>query len=435
MASWERDSVKRRQYLLEEAWDQLDLGLPIAGTYVLDFLMQTVSLSFVGHLGTLPLAAAAVASSLINVTGFSFLEGLASGMETICGQAFGADDFLAVGDVAQRVHLILTAFCIPLALMLRHTEPLLIAVGQDPQVASAAAAFVQWEIPGLFLFAAFLPLGKFMEVQGATMPLTVISSLSFGLHVLLNPLCIYWLRLGFVGAPIAYSITNLVQFLLALVYLKCIDRTGLLARCWRGWSPAVALQGWGPYLALAIPSCLMICLEWWFFEVLIFMAGLLPNPQVNLAAMSVSLQSEGVLFMLPLAMSIAASVRVSNELGGGDAPAAKYAAIVAVGLAVVFGLALSLLLWLGQHWVPLIFMSPSETAVRERTATIMPWLIGCETSFGVSTVLSGIVRGSGQQDRGSLINLIAFYFLALPASYLLAFKPFHLGVVVSASVL
>lgn len=70
-ASW--SSPKRRQYLWQEAADQLELGLPIAGTYVLDFLMQTVSLSFVGHLGTLPLAAAAMASSLINITGFSFL--------------------------------------------------------------------------------------------------------------------------------------------------------------------------------------------------------------------------------------------------------------------------------------------------------------------------------------------------------------------------
>lgn len=82
-------------------------------------------------------------------------------------------------------------------------------------------------------------------------------------------------------------------------------------------------------------------------------------------------------------------MRVSNELGAGDAPAAKYAALVAVLLAVANGVALSLLLFAVRHWVPLIFMSPSETRVIERTQAIMPWLIGCETGFGVSTVLSG----------------------------------------------
>jgi len=50
----------------------------------------------------------------------------------------------------------------------------------------------------------------------------------------------------------------------------------------------------------------------------------------------------------------------------------------------------------------------------------------------VLLVCAGIVRGSGQQQRGSLINLIAFYFFGLPAAYLLAFWPLQLGVVVSA---
>jgi len=53
------------------------------------------------------------------------------------------------------------------------------------------------------------------------------------------------------------------------------------------------------------------------------------------------------------------------------------------------GLALSLLLFAVRRWVPLIFMAPSEGRVIERTQAIMPWLIGCETGFGVSTVLSG----------------------------------------------
>ena len=83
------------------------------------------------------------------------------------------------------------------------------------------------------------------------------------------------------------------------------------------------------------------------------------------------------------------SVRVSNELGAGDAPAAKYAAIVAVALALLFGMLCSLVLFLGQRWIPHIFIGRGETGVIERTATIMPWLIGCETGFSVSTVLSG----------------------------------------------
>ena len=58
-----------------EAKRQLILGAPIAGMNVLNFMMQLVSIIFVGHLGALPLAGAAMSASLSNVTGFAVLVG------------------------------------------------------------------------------------------------------------------------------------------------------------------------------------------------------------------------------------------------------------------------------------------------------------------------------------------------------------------------
>lgn len=57
-------------------------------------------------------------------------EGLASAMETICGQSYGAEDYLAIGDVSQRVYLILTSFCVPLAFILLFTKEILTYLGQ-----------------------------------------------------------------------------------------------------------------------------------------------------------------------------------------------------------------------------------------------------------------------------------------------------------------
>ena len=51
-------------------------------------------------------------------------------METICGQAVGAEDFETVGLVTQRVHLLLTAMCVPVALLWLMAEPVLVAIGQ-----------------------------------------------------------------------------------------------------------------------------------------------------------------------------------------------------------------------------------------------------------------------------------------------------------------
>ena len=58
---------------MAEAKEQLGLGVPVAANYLLTSLMQFISVAFVGHLGTLPLAASAVAYSLAEITGFSLI--------------------------------------------------------------------------------------------------------------------------------------------------------------------------------------------------------------------------------------------------------------------------------------------------------------------------------------------------------------------------
>jgi len=73
-----------------EAKRLLRLAGPLVASCILQSAVQLVSVMFVGHLGELPLAGASLASSLANVTGFSLLFGMASALDTLCGQAFGA---------------------------------------------------------------------------------------------------------------------------------------------------------------------------------------------------------------------------------------------------------------------------------------------------------------------------------------------------------
>ena len=64
----------------------MSLAGPISLQAALVFVSSLVSLAFAGHLGRLPLSQAVLASSCYNITGAAVLYGLASGMETLCGQ-------------------------------------------------------------------------------------------------------------------------------------------------------------------------------------------------------------------------------------------------------------------------------------------------------------------------------------------------------------
>ena len=58
---------------LGEVKRQLRLAAPLAAGLLLQKVIQTISIMFVGRLGELPLASASLATSFANVTGFSLL--------------------------------------------------------------------------------------------------------------------------------------------------------------------------------------------------------------------------------------------------------------------------------------------------------------------------------------------------------------------------
>ncbi|XP_074577944.1 protein DETOXIFICATION 3-like [Curcuma longa] len=95
-----RDGPSRRRWcggeVAEEARRIGYVAAPMAAVMMSQLLVQVSSTMVVGHLGELDLAAAAIAFSLANVSGFSVLVGMASGLETLCGQAYGAKQYHSI---------------------------------------------------------------------------------------------------------------------------------------------------------------------------------------------------------------------------------------------------------------------------------------------------------------------------------------------------
>lgn len=98
---------------------------------------------------------------------------------------------------------------------------------------------------------------------------------------------------------------------------------------WSPWSME-CLQGWGLYLTLAFPGMLMVCLEWWCFEIGTILSGTLDT--FELGAQSILFQMEGITYMVPTGIGVAASIRIGQFLGSGDPQAAKTSAKTALAL-------------------------------------------------------------------------------------------------------
>lgn len=91
----------------DEVKRQLRLAGPLIAGCLMQNLIQMISVMFVGHLGELPLAGASLATSLANVTGYSLLAGMATAMDTLCGQAYGARMYHRLGVYKQCAMVVL----------------------------------------------------------------------------------------------------------------------------------------------------------------------------------------------------------------------------------------------------------------------------------------------------------------------------------------
>eukprot|EP00878_Enallax_costatus_P008104 GHUV01008475.1.p1 GENE.GHUV01008475.1~~GHUV01008475.1.p1 ORF type:complete len:241 (+),score=38.86 GHUV01008475.1:355-1077(+) len=130
----------------------MKLAFPMMLQSIAAMMLTFISTTFVGHLNDpLALSAVVLSSSLYNILGMSITIGLASAMDTLCGQAFGAKHYKMLGEVQQRARVICWTCCIPIAVLWTFGEPLLVQLGQEKQLAHLAARNLHILIPSLFL--------------------------------------------------------------------------------------------------------------------------------------------------------------------------------------------------------------------------------------------------------------------------------------------
>ncbi|KAL6640348.1 hypothetical protein ACP70R_022197 [Stipagrostis hirtigluma subsp. patula] len=168
----------------------------------------------------------------------------------------------------------------------------------------------------------------------------------------------------------------------------------------------------------------MLCMEWWSFELLVLLSGLLPNPKLETAVLSICLNTNSFAFTVPLGLGRAISTRVSNELGAGRPQAAQLATRVVLLLAIAVGMSEGLVMLAVRNLWGYTYSNEEEVA--RYVARMMPILAVSIVFDGFQCVLSGVVRGCGRQKAGAFINLAAYYLAGVPAAFIFAFVC-HIG--------
>ncbi|KAL6317301.1 hypothetical protein AAG906_030054 [Vitis piasezkii] len=388
---------------------------PTAVTGLLLYSRAMISMLFLGYLGELELAGGSLSIGFANITGYSVISGLAMGMEPICGQAYGAKQWKLLGLTLQRTVLLLLSTSIPISFMWLNMKRILSWCGQDEEISSMAHTFIIFSIPDLFFLSILHPLRIYLRTQSITLPLTYCSAISVLLHVPLNFLLVVHFKLGIAGVAIAMVWTNLNLFLLLISF---IFFSGVYKGSWV--APSIdCLRGWSSLLALAVPTCISVCLEWWWYEFMIMLCGLLANPKATIASMGILIQTTSLVYVFPSALSLGVSTRVGNELGANRPAKARICMIVSLFGAVALGLAAMLFTTLMRHQWGRFFTNDAE--VLELTAVALPIAGLCELGNCPQTTGCGVLRGSARPTEGANINLGSFYLVGMPVAIIMGF--------------
>lgn len=384
------------------------------------FSMNVVTQAFAGHLGDVELAAITISTGVIVGFNFGLLLGMASALETLCGQAFGAKRYNMMGIYMQRSWIVLLVCCIVTLPFYIYATPILKLLGQSDEIAELSGVAAIWLIPQHFSFAFLFPVQRFLQSQSKTPILAYVSIVILGIHILVSWLFTSVFHFGIVGTVVALDITWWLNFVALFTYTV----SGGCPLTWSGFSMQ-AFAGLWEFVKLSAASGVMLCLENWYYRILILMTAFLKNATIAIDAVSICMNINGWEMMIPLAFFAGVGVRVANELGAGNGKGARFATIVAILHSTVIGVVFCVLIVIFHNQFALIFTSSKVVldAVKE-----MAWLLGFTILLNsIQPVISGVAVGSGWQSWVAYINLGSYYLVGVPVGVVFGLL-LHLGV-------
>ncbi|CAL8267943.1 unnamed protein product [Merluccius merluccius] len=396
------------------------LAAPMLLSQLMTFLIGFVSVIFCGHLGKDELNAVGLAIAVINVTGISIGYGLSSACDTLMSQTVGSGNLKQVGVLLQRGILILLLACFPCWAVLINTQSILLAVRQRAEVARLSQLYVEIVMPSLPASFMYQLQTRYLQTQGIMWPHVITGVIGNVLNLFTNYIFLNLLDMGVAGSAAANAISQYSLATVLCIYICC---RGLHRTTWAGWSRDCMLD-WGPFTRLAMSSMLMHCFAWWVYEAGGFLAGLIG--EVELGAQAILYQLAAFVYMIPMGMSVAASVRVGNALGAGDTEQAKLSAKTSFVCTVIVASFVGVFLGVSKDVIGYIFTTDLE--VVQRVADVMIMYGFVHVIEAAADVTGGIIRGVGKQRVGALFSLVGYYFIGLPIGLSLMF-PAGMGIV------
>lgn len=404
------------------------LGIPLVGAQLAQMAIHTTDVILVGWLGTTELASVVIATQAFFIV-FIFGTGFTSAVIPLVAQALGHNDKVGVRRAVRMGLWVVIAYCALMAPILWFSEPILLALGQAPDVAANAQGclrIAQWGMfPALGLFA----IRSFVTGLEKGSVVLYVTLGMFAMNFVVAYLTIFGHfgapRLGIHGAAFAAVCANLTGFIIIIAYVQMHEATRayeIFVRFWRPDWPIIR-----EVFVLGLPISFTILAETSLFAAASLLMGMIGK--LELAAHGIALQLASIAFMIPLGLAQVATVRVGLANGRGDDLGVKRAGIAVLVVSVVFAIVGSVLYAAFPYFWGGLFLDTTQHDAAAVLALAAPLIViagAFQLVDGLQAVGAGLLRGLKDTKIPMILALIAYWPIGFVCAYVLAF-PLGLG--------
>lgn len=402
----------------------LTLAYPVMLSQLGHVLVNVCDSMVVGQTGKVELAAVSLSVSVCTVV-MVFGMGLAMGITPLVAAADGRRDVTTLGRLlVNGVWLCTVAGALlgGLGLLLPPFLPLL---HQEPDVAALAAPWIRVIFLSLLPLMIFQGFKQFAEGLGLTRQAMLLSVQANLLNAFLCYAMVFgkfgFPNLGMMGAAWATLIARTLMAVLMAAYV-------LLAARLKPYREAATLNllpdtaSLRHLIGFGSPIGVQMMFEMGAFSFSAIMIGWLGATE--LAAHQIAINVASVTYMAASGIAAAATIRVGNLRGAGDAKGARHAGYASYLITFLFMSLMGLLLIVGRHYIPQYYNS--DPAVIAQAAALLLIAAAFQVSDGLQVVGLGALRGLEDVKVPSVVALLAYWAAALPLGYVLGF-PLGLG--------
>ncbi len=401
----------------------LALGLPLVGSHLARMAIGVADTVMVGWYGVEELAALVIATSFFHIMFFLGM-GFGIGVMGLIAAAIARDDEIEVRRSTRMALWLSILFALLAMPPLWFSEPILLAIGQKPEVAALAQDYLRIAGFGLLPVLCGLTLNSYLAAMERAQVVLWITLAGLPVNVFLNWVLIFGNlgapELGVRGAAIASVSVQALQLVLLVAYagwLPAARKYHLFQRFWRA--------DWAEFRAvfwLGLPIGLTMVAEGGLFVGSNVMMGWIGTRE--LAAHGIALQLASITFMLHLGMSNAATIRAGQAKGLGDAMLMRDGAIAVTAVSFVIAvIAVAVFVLFPRQLVGLYLdSSDPETPVLIGIATgLMFYAALFQLTDAMQVIGLGLLRGVQDTRVPMIIAAISYWLVGMPIAYGLAF--------------